>query len=160
MRLVAASWSPNPRKGFADIAQFSRLPGVEVTFAGNWCPDVDIGNVRLVGVLDSRELGALMRTNHALLQPARNEPCSNVIVEALASGLPVIYRDSGGNRELAGDYGVDIADSLSDTLDTLRARYTELRRKVLADMDKFLLRRAAEEYLAVFRDATRVDGKV
>ena len=153
LRLVAASWSPNLRKGFAEIAEFSRLEGVEVTFAGNWCPDVDIRNVRLVGVLDSRELGALMRTHHALLQPARNEPCSNVIVEALASGLPVLYRDSGGNRELAGDYGVALSDDFSDTVDALRSVYVRLRKRALADRDSFLLCRAAEEYVALFMDA-------
>ena len=160
LRLVAASWSPNPRKGFAEIAQFSRLPGVEVNFAGNWCPDVDVGNVRLVGVLDSRELGELMRKSHALLQPAQNEPCSNVTVEAMACGLPVVYRDSGGNRQLAGEYGVVLTDDPGSTLGALKGRYLELRQKVLADRDKFLIRRATEEYLELFGLAIRRHGKV
>ena len=131
-----------------------------MTFAGNWCPEVDIGDVRRVGVLNSLELGSLMRTNHALLQPARNEACSNVIVEAMASGLPVIFRDSGANRELAGEYGVALSDNLSDTLSALRAVYGELRERVLTDSYKFLIGRAAKEYLAVFTDAIQTHGKV
>ena len=160
MRLIAASWSSNRRKGFADISQFSRLPGVELTFAGNWCPDIDPLDVKLAGPLNSKKLGSLMRASHAMVHAAWNEPCSNAIVEAMASGLPVIYRDSGGNRELSGEYGVAMSDSLSDTLDALRAMYGELREKVLADRAKFLIRRAAEEYLAVFRGATQLDFKV
>ena len=133
IRLVAASWSSNPLKGFADLARFSRLPGVELTFAGNWCPDVDPADVRIAGVLNSRDLGMLMRASHALVQPARNEPCSNVLVEAMACGLPVIYRNSGGNQELAGEYGVAMSDDLRSTLDVLKNRYNELRQKVLAN---------------------------
>lgn len=41
LRLVATSWSPSPGEGFAALAANSRLPGVQSTFAGNWCPDVD-----------------------------------------------------------------------------------------------------------------------
>ncbi len=152
-RMVAASWSPNPRKGFAEIAQFSRLPGVELTFAGNWCPDVDQADVRYAGLLDSRELGELMRNSHVLLQPARNEACSNVIVEAMASGLPVIYRHSGGNRELAGEYGVAMSDDTESTIDALRRSYSVLRQKVLKDRHRFLIHRAAEEYLSLFNCA-------
>ena len=150
LRLVAASWSSNPRKGFAEMAQFSRLPAVELSFAGNWCPDVDPANVKLVGLLDSRELGKLMRNNHVLLQPALNEACSNVIVKALACGLPVIYRDSGGNRELAEDYGVAMSDDIESTLDATMSNYVGLRKKVVAHRHKFLIQRAAEEYLSVF----------
>jgi hypothetical protein len=36
---------------------------------------------------------------------SENDPCPNVVTEALASGLPVLYRDSGGVRELVGDCG-------------------------------------------------------
>ena len=153
LRLVAVSWSSNPRKGFATLAEVSRLPGVELTFVGNWCPDVDPANVKLAGVLPSEELAEVMRSSHAMIHAAWNEPCANVIVEALACGLPVVYRDSGGNRELANEYGVPLTENLSDVLDELRQHYADLREKVLLDMDTFLIKRAAEEYLSMFRYA-------
>ena len=106
LRLIAVSWSSNPRKGFATIARVSRLAGVEVTFVGNWCADVDPAGVRLAGVMRSKELAEVLRSSHAMLHAGWNESCSNAIVEAMACGLPIVYRDSGGNRELAGDYGV------------------------------------------------------
>ena len=54
LRLVAVSWSSNPRKGFATIADVSRLPGVEVTFVGNWCPEIASRKCKAVGNLDGR----------------------------------------------------------------------------------------------------------
>ena len=153
LRLVAVSWSPNPGKGFAALADISRQPGVELTFAGNWCPDVDPANVELAGVLKSGELAEVMRSCDAMVHAAWNEPCANVIVEAMACGLPVIYRDSGGNRELAGDYGIPLTDDLPAVLDGMRDRYAELREKLLRDRDKFLINRAAQEYLSMFRYA-------
>ncbi len=156
LKLVAVSWSSNPLKGFTILAEASRLPGVELTFVGNWCPEVNSANVKLAGVLPSEEVAEVMRSSHAMIHAAWNEPCANVIVEALACGLPVIYRDSGGNRELAQEYGVPLTENVSDVLDNLRQHYTDLREKVLLNMDTFLIKRAAEEYLSMFRFA--VDG--
>jgi len=153
LRLVAASWSANPRKGHAALADISRLPGTELTFAGNWCPEVDPASVRLAGVRPANELAELMRSSHALVHGAWNEPCANTIVEALACGLPVVYRDSGGSHELVGDHGVPLAESPSDALAGLRNRYAELHGRVLLDRDGFLIRRAAAEYLSLFRHA-------
>ena len=150
LRLIAASWSSNPLKGFATLAEMSRLPGVELTFVGNWCPDVDPANVRLAGVMKSMELAEVMRSSDAMIHAAWNEPCSNAIVEAMTCGLPVIYRESGGSRELAGDYGVALTEDLGATLENMTRRYSELQERVLRDRDTFLISRAAREYLSLF----------
>lgn len=71
----------------------------------------------------------------------------------MACGLPVIYRDSGGNRELAGEYGVPLTADLPAVLDNLREQYVDMRQKVLQDRDTFLINRAAKEYLSMFRYA-------
>ena len=153
LRLFAASWSSNPRKGYEALAEISRLPDTELTFVGNWCPDVDPAGTRLLGVRRSDEVAELMRSSHALAHAGWNEACSNTIVEAMACGLPVIYRNSGGSPEQAADYGVPLTDSPSDSLNDLRNYYDHVRGKVLQDRDAFLIHRAANDYLSLFRHA-------
>ena len=87
LRIVGVSWSSNPRKGFATLAEASLLPGVEVTFVGNWCPDISPENVKLTGPLRPEDLAEILRSSHVMLHAAWEEPCSNAIVEALACGL-------------------------------------------------------------------------
>ena len=153
IRLVAVSWSSNIRKGFPVLAEISRLPDVELTFVGRWCPEVDPANVKLAGVLESSGVGDILRSSHAMIHAAFEEPCSNAIVEAMACGLPIVYRDSGGNRELAEEYGIALSDDLRRDVDNLRQRYQFLRDKVLTDRSRFLINRAASEYLSLFRRA-------
>ena len=153
LRLVAVSWSPNRRKGFDALSDVSRLPGVELTFVGNWCPEVDPANVILAGVHDSTGVSEIMRASHAMVHAAWEEPCSNAIVEAMACGLPVIYRDSGGSREMAGEYGIALSEDLAADVENLREQYVRLREKVLHDRPRFLINRAATEYLSMFREA-------
>ncbi len=156
-RLVAVSWSNNPRKGFATLAQFSRIPGIEIRFVGHWSPSIDPARVILMGIKSSLELAQIMRQSHAMIHAAENEPCSNTIVEALACGLPVLFRDSGGNRELAGNYGVALTDDLEADIQKLRTSYNELRDKILVDRPRFLISRAAQEYVKVFQQALDLD---
>ena len=153
LRLVAASWSSNRRKGFSTLAELSQIPRVQVVFAGNWCPEVEPAKVELAGSLRSEELAELMRSSHAMVHAGWNEPCSNAIVEAMACGLPVIYRDSGGNAELVGDYGVPLTESLGEVVSRLIENYPILLDSVHADRGKFLIGRAAVEYASTFRHA-------
>lgn len=150
IRLVSVSWSSNRRKGFETLAQLSHLDHVEVTFAGNWCPDVDSASVRMAGALDREQLADLLRCSDAMVHAAWNEPCSNAIVEAMACGLPVIYRNSGGSAELAGNYGVALDQDLAGSIEELRDHYAIIRARLAEDRWKFLIPRAAREYVEVF----------
>lgn len=153
LKLVAISWSPNPRKGFSTLAEISLVPGIELTFIGNWCQDIPPAEVKLAGVLGSREVADIVRRSDALLHAGLDEACSNVIVEGLASGLPVIYRDSGANRELVADCGLPLEDDLPSVIARLRAEYVELRQRVLDQRPRFLISRAAGEYASFFAQA-------
>ena len=152
-RLVAVSWSSNPRKGFTVLAQLSQIPGIEIRFAGHWLSTVDPGRVILLGPRNPAEIAEALRQSDAMIHAAENEPCSNAIVEALACGLPILYRDSGGNRELAGDYGVPLTNTPSGDIEQLRSRHQELRQRILADRPRFLITDIAQQYLKVFQQA-------
>jgi glycosyltransferase involved in cell wall biosynthesis len=63
--------------------------------------DLD-GAVELTGPYTQRDAPELMRRADLLLHTKYNDPCPSVVLEALASGLPVVYSASGGTPELVG----------------------------------------------------------
>ncbi|MEZ6044812.1 MAG: glycosyltransferase family 4 protein [Planctomycetaceae bacterium] len=56
--------------------------------------------VQLVGHVSGQQKVNLYRSAQFFICPSRREPFANVILEALASGLPVLATDVGGNRQL------------------------------------------------------------
>lgn len=156
IRLMASSWSSNPRKGFARIARLSEVPDVEVQFAGNWPPNIPSAKVHMLGALPSPALADALRSSDAMIHAAENEPCSNAILEALACGLPVLYLDSGGNRELAGDFGLPLSDNPASDVESLRKVLPELQNQVIKSREIFLVNKAANSYMEVFKTAIRL----
>lgn len=111
IRLISSSWSDNPNKGAAALALLEhRLDWnrFELTFVGR--SPVALEKGRMLPPVPSPELARLLRAHDAFIAPSRHEPCSNALLEALACGLPAVYRDSGANGELVGEAGVAFVD--------------------------------------------------
>lgn len=107
LRVIATSWSDNPRKGAATVealAQASDRDRYEFTFVGR--TQTPLEGVRQLAPLASRELAEELRAHDVYVAPSLNEPCSNALLEALACGLPVLYRRSGSHAELVGEAGL------------------------------------------------------
>jgi glycosyltransferase involved in cell wall biosynthesis len=67
------------------------------------------GRVEVVGRYAQRDAPALFRRAHLLLHTKVNDPCPTLVLEAMASGLPVVYPLSGGVPELVGeDAGIGV----------------------------------------------------
>jgi len=150
LRLVASSWSDNPRKGADALEWLDRnldTGRVELTFVGR--TQLGLEHARVVGPLSSHELARLLRTQDAYLAPSRDDPCSNALLEALACGLPAVFRRSGGHPELVGDAGVgfDAPEELGDALDRLAAELDERRSRISVP----LLEDVADRYLGLLR---------
>jgi glycosyltransferase involved in cell wall biosynthesis len=150
VRVVASSWSDNPRKG-ADVL---RALGAaidparyELTFVGR-APE-GLEGWRLVPPLASPELAELMRAQDCYVAPSLDDPCSNALLEALACGLPALYRMSGGHPELVGEAGVgfdgpvDAAGALGRLVDELESCRAAISVPSLVDV--------ADRYLEVLR---------
>lgn len=132
LRVVASSWSQNPRKGSDLLAWLDREVDparVAITFVGQTA--TTFVRVRHVPPVDSYGVAQLLRAHDAYLAPSRDDPCSNALLEALACGIPAAYLDSGGHPELVGEGGLPfrepeelpgVLERLAADLDGFRAR--------------------------------------
>jgi len=116
LRLISMAWSDNPRKGgpfykwLDDNLDFSRF---DYTFVGR--VQQQFKNLKYIEPQDSESLAKILRQHDIYIAASHHEPCSNALLEALACGLPALYRNDGGNRELVGFAGVPFDDE-SDCL--------------------------------------------
>ncbi|BCX13532.1 MAG: hypothetical protein KatS3mg085_064 [Candidatus Dojkabacteria bacterium] len=157
IKLIANSWSTNRLKGFDTISLMSEVPGVEMSFIGRWNEEVPKRNVKILGEKTYTEVAKSLSECDFFLHAASNDPCPNVVVEALSVGLPVIYHNSGGTKELAQNYGVSLPDkintnNLSETLKLAIQKYPKLVEKIKIDRKNFSIERATQEYISIFKN--------
>ena len=144
-KIICVSWSSNPRKGF-DYYQYLDenldYSNFQVLFVGN--SRVDFQNIENLGPLSVAELAKKMRENDLYLTASKDDPCSNSVLEALASGLPVVYLNSGGHPELvrSGGHPFDEANSMLDAIDNVKKDYA----KYISDIPKHNLASVASRY--------------
>ena len=148
VRVVASSWSVNPRKGAETFAWLDRhldRERYEVTYLG--VPPVAFEWIRAVGPLPSDAVAAELRRSDVYVAASRDDPCSNALLEALACGLPAAYLDSGGHPELVGRGGLPFRtdDDLPEVLDLLVAGLDGFR----AAIATATLASVADRYLEV-----------
>jgi sugar transferase (PEP-CTERM/EpsH1 system associated) len=107
------------------------------------------------------DVPALLREFHVFVLPSLNEGISNTILEAMATGLPVVATDVGGNGELVEDGVTGFlvpsgdADALAGRLaayaddpELLRAHGLAARRRAESE---FSIRRMLERYENLYR---------
>jgi glycosyltransferase involved in cell wall biosynthesis len=133
LRVIATSWSANPRKGADILAWIDRnldFGAHDVTFAGN--TEETFANIRVVPPVPSRGVAELLREHDVYLAASRDDPCSNALLEALACGLPAAFRRSGGHPELVGEGGLGFDDEaeLPAVLAQLRAELEDRRARI------------------------------
>ena len=145
-RLIAASWSDNPRKGgpfyrwLETVLDWSRY---EFTFVGNTRESFE--RIRVVPPLSPHELAQMLREHDIFVTATEHDAYSNALVEALLSGLPALYLDSGGSREAVKEAGFGFreheeAPALLDRLrDEYEQRQARIRLPALAEIaDQYL----------------------
>ena len=71
-------------------------------------------HVELLGPYSQALAPSIYRRAHILVHTKYNDPCPAVVLEGLASGLPVVYSASGGVPELVGgDAGIGVPAELN-----------------------------------------------
>jgi glycosyltransferase involved in cell wall biosynthesis len=108
---------------------------------------------RLEGYVETERLAELYRGAACLVQPSRYEGFGLPVVEAMASGTPVVAVPDAALTEVAGDAAVIVAEE--DLVAGIRIALAERERLIAAGFERvkaFSWRAAAERTLAVYRE--------
>jgi len=106
-RVVASGWARSENKGFEVYAWLDEVlckSKFEFSYVGRVNENFEISKV--VGPVDSYNLGQILRNQDIYITASRNDPCSNSLIEALHCGLPAVALNSGGHPEIVGDGGL------------------------------------------------------
>jgi glycosyltransferase involved in cell wall biosynthesis len=150
LRVIATSWSDNPRKGSGTLGWLDEhldRNRFELTFVGRTAARFE--HARVVAPVPSQELAELLRASDVYVAASQDDPCSNALLEALACGLPAAFLRSGGHPELVGDAGLgfDAPEDLPAVLERLASELDERR----AAIRLVPIREVADRYLEVLR---------
>jgi glycosyltransferase involved in cell wall biosynthesis len=108
--------------------------------------------VRFTGAYSGQQAPDIYRSADAYLMIKQNDPCPNVVIEALACGLPVLYSASGGVPELVGQeagVGLPIEESFEHVIVPEAAAIADGLAHLVADRDAMAAaarRRAVEKF--------------
>ncbi|MBM9538199.1 glycosyltransferase family 4 protein [Desulfobulbus alkaliphilus] len=148
IRLVSTAWSDNPNKGLEIYKWLDRnldWTKYEYIFIGRIKAELE--NITHIQPTDSPTIASHLRKSDIFITASRNDPCSNSLLEALACGLPAVYLDSGGHRELVKEAGIAFVQpgDIPDQLLEISNNYKTFQSKIsLASIDEI-----TQQYLDV-----------
>ncbi len=152
---VLAVATLEPRKNLVRAVEAARLAGVELRVVGarGW------GGVEVPGWLgrvDDEELAALYRGARCLVFPSLYEGFGIPVLEAMASGTPVVTTRGGATEEVAGGAAVLVdaldAAAIAAGIVEAEARREELRPLGLERARAFTWAHAADAVEALWRE--------
>ena len=152
---VLAVGTVEPRKNLARLAEAARLVGMELRVAG--APGWGQVDVQSLGFVDDEELARLYRGAAALVYPSLYEGFGLPVLEAMASGTPVVTSIGTAPAEVADGAAV-LVDSLDPEaiaagIREAVGRREELRAKGLERAGGFTWAAAAKATVEVYREA-------
>ena len=76
--------------------------------------------------------GDILKKNHVFITASKADSCSNSVLEALACGLPVIYKRGSSHREFVkkAGYGFEKAQEIPGLVEKVRDKYNMLRSRI------------------------------
>jgi len=158
VRLIATSYSDNWNKGFKDYQwldknlDFSRY---EMKFVGRTPCEFD--NIEHISPVGSEDLAEYLRGADIYIIASRKEPCSNALIEAISSGLPVIAYNDGSHPEVIGRNG-EIYSAIEEVpriLDSVLQNYSQYAEGI----ERFDIHKVANEYEAFFDELLELKRK-
>lgn len=148
VRLISISWSTNPNKGAATYGWLEEnldWTRFDYTFVGR--SPIKFRRIRMIPAVGSLAVACLLRQHDIYITASSQDPCSNSLLEALASGLPAICAMSGGHPEIVGEagFGFSSQEEIPELLDRLVGEYEARQARISIPR----LTEVANQYLSV-----------
>ena len=111
VKVVTHHWSTNEKKGFDYYEYLGKKIGeslndVEFTYIGRYNDRYSHTGINVINPMDKEQLSVELPKHDIYLTASLEEAGANHVLEAMACGLPVLYRSNGGSiSEYCSEYG-------------------------------------------------------
>jgi len=155
--LITHHWSPNPRKGYAlyqDLDSEINNLNMKFTYLGRLQPGISLKNAKYIPPIgDNNQIAKILSEHNIYLTASEEEAGANHVLEAMAAGLPVVYRDNGGSiNEYCSDFGESYStfEEMINIIKVVNSNYEFYKKKVLSYNNN--INKVINEYLKVINE--------
>ena len=130
IKLIAASWSSNYLKGF-DVYNYLdknlNFSKYEMIFIGN--SPVRFNNIKIISPKNHYYLYKYIRRSDIFIFASKIESCSNLLLEAMSCGIPILLRNASSNLEIFNGNGVIFENDIDSIkkLEELVKKYNKIK---------------------------------
>tara|TARA_Y100000590_G_C15717711_1_gene1012432 strand:+ start:1042 stop:2058 length:1017 start_codon:yes stop_codon:yes gene_type:complete len=111
IKLISSSWSTNFLKGFKVFKYLDEnldFNKYEMTFIGN--SKIKFKNIKMIPPVNSEELSNNIYQSHIFIFASKIESCSNLLIEAMSTNIPILLIDGTSNNEIFNSNGFFFKD--------------------------------------------------
>lgn len=153
IKIIASSWSENLLKGFdifKHLDENLNFNKYQMTFVGN--SKIQFKNIKMVKPVKSDLLYRYIESSDVFIFASKIESCSNLLMEAMATGIPILVVDGTSNNEIFNSNGYIFKDKTDviNKLEKLVDNYEQLNLE-----KRYYLEDAINKYNNFFRDTIK-----
>ena len=138
VRIITHHWATNDMKGFDIYEALGKYAlaneNVDFCYVGRYSEKFSTTGIDLIAPKDVGELSKILPRYDIYLTASMLEAGANHVLEGLACGLPVLFREGGGSiDEYCSPYGIRYRDfeQLIACIDFMKSKYVGYKSQVL-----------------------------